>query len=260
MSNQFPTPLTWTFDHHISVGDHRIACASPDDTRWIRRDSRWRSWIKRLAWPLANLHDELLIDGFITREVRTLLRRYVNDRTVFLEIGCGNFSLRSALPPGHTYNAFDISMSEFHLLRTSKNRTHMNLALSSADCIPLRDQTVTLMAATEVLEHIRPIDQAIGEMYRVAASNAICVVSIPNNYGIKYQKKGPHPDHCNNWTFQGFIDYMAPFGFECVHAYQKGLWIPFSYIAPSYQLPLRSSREERNTNFFYVFQVRKVKQ
>ena len=101
------------------------------------------------------------------------------------------------------------------------------------------------------------IDTAVNEIRRTAMPGAVFICSIPNNYCYKYDKKGPHTGHINNWTYDGFIEYMKKNGFELIDGFMKGKWIPFPLwmTKTSYQLPISSKSEYHNTNFFYVFKV-----
>ncbi len=168
-------------------------------------------------------------------------------------------SLSRFLPRHRAYNALDLEFSEMHLLRVLGRKLNANPVVASATVIPTKDSTATLLVSTEALEHIPAIDEAVQETYRVAAPEALFLCCIPNNYGHKYAVKGPHPGHVNNWTFDGFTSYMAGHGFECIERFMKGRWIPLPLwlTKTSYQLPLTSASEYFNTNFFYVFRVKK---
>ncbi len=210
----------------------------------IRRDSK-----------LKSIRNYLLVDGFIKREAGKLIKKFLRHNTEFLDIGCGDMSLMRFLPRNFWYNAIDISLSEFHLKRVLNKREKINVALASATSIPLDSTSISLAVSTEVLEHIPDIDKALSELYRILKPGGILIISIPNNYCYKYQKKGPHPDHVNNWTFNEFKEYMINQGFKYLEGYLKGFWIPLKIMPgkASCQLPISSKSEFYNTNFFFVF-------
>lgn len=222
----------------------------------IRRDSKLKGFIKTILWPAFSLRSYLLVDGFIKIEVGKLIKKYIRDDTIFLEVGCGNMSLRRFLPKSLCYSAFDISLSEFQLKRALREGERINIALFSATTIPLDSSTVSLIVSTGVFEHILDIDKALSEIYRVLKPEGILIVRIPNNYCYKYQKKGPHPEHVTNWSFNGFKEYMNQHSFKCLEGYMKGYWIPLPLWLTkiSYQLPIVSKEEFYNTDFFFVFQ------
>lgn len=256
--------LTWQTKASVSVGHYEFPCAEglmdyPNNQAGIRRDSKTKLMVKSFFWPLFSLREDLLINGFIQRTVGEWIRKLVNQNIVFLEVGCGNMSLRKYLPPTVCYNAFDLSLSEFHLRRVLKMGGNSNIALATATDIPLKSDSVNLIASTEVFEHIPEIDKAMAEILRVAMRGAKLVCSISNNLCYKYQQKGPHPDHVNSWSYEEFIRFMDSHGFKLLKGLKKGYWIPLPawLTKASYQLPLAPRDEFYCTNFFYKFEVEK---
>jgi ubiquinone/menaquinone biosynthesis C-methylase UbiE len=225
----------------------------------IKSDSTSILKVKRMLWPLFKFRNDLMIDGFIEWEIGKLIKKVLKTDTVFLEIGCGDMSLRKYIPEHIFYNALDLELSEFHIIKAMKTRSKINIILASAAEIPAVDNSASLLVSTETLEHIPEIDKAVSEIRRVAMPGAIFICSIPNNFCYKYHKKGPHTGHINNWTYDGFIEYMNSYDFEYVEGHMKGKWIPFPLwmTNTSYQLPVSSNSEYHNTNFFYMFKVNK---
>ena len=172
-----------------------------------------------------------------------------------MEVGCGDMSLRKYLPNSHTYNAMDISLADFHLQRVLPEGKRINVVIASVTKIPLPSNSVSMIAATEVLEHIINVNKAMSEIERVLKPRGVLIVSIPNNYCYKYQIKGAHTEHVQNWDFKGFIKYAEKYKFQVVESFMKGYWVPLPLwlTRTSYQLPFTSKEEFYNTNFFYVF-------
>jgi SAM-dependent methyltransferase len=259
--------LAWRTSRTVAVGPHQVPCAEDlpgqaNHPGGIRRDYPGMRLVKTIAWPVVCLRDYLVIDGFIEWTVGRWIRQLAQSRADFLEVGCGNMSLRKYLPAGVCYNGFDLSLAEFHLLRVLKASPDVNVALASATAIPLPDNCADLLASTEVLEHIPEIDKAVDEIRRVARPGARFVCSIPNNYGRKYAVKGANREHVNNWTYDEFVACMGNRGFRLVRGLRKGYWIPLpGWLArrmkASYQLPLKPAREYDCTNFFCDFEVQK---
>lgn len=256
--------LKWKTDKTISVGKFRVPYAEnifekSNQVVGIRKDSKLKLHFKTILWPLVKLRDDLLVDGFIKREIGKWIKEFANEDTVFCEVGCGNMGLLRYMPHNIYYNAFDISFSEFHLRRILKKRNNINVALTSATEIPLEANSVSLVVTTECFEHIPEIDKAVSEIYRVAMPAAKLLCSIPNNYCCKYQKKGPHPDHVNNWGYDEFKKFMSSRGFKFIRGHMKGLWVPLPLWLTkiSYQLSISSKNEYYNTNFFYIFEAGK---
>jgi ubiquinone/menaquinone biosynthesis C-methylase UbiE len=249
--------LSWLTNEETQVGNHQIPCTREAE---IRRDEPYKV-LKSALWPIVKLRNDLLINGFIQRDVGKWINELITKETVFLDVGCGDMGLRRFLPRATCYNALDISLSEFHLARVLKERRCNNIVAASATRIPVESNSVNLVASTECFEHVRGIESAIDELWRISMPDARLICSIPNNYCVKYYTKGPHEDHVNNWTFKEFIKFMNSRNFEFVKGHMKGFWIPtpwFSktrYTRASYQLPISGFDEARQCNFFYMFKV-----
>ena len=166
-------------------------------------------------------------------------------------------SLRRYLPRNIYYNAHDLLFSEFQLKRVLKAGNRINIAIASATKIPLGSNFASLIVSTECFEHIENVDLAMDEIHRVSVGGAKLICSIPNNYCYKYHKKGPHTEHINNWSYNGFIEFMASHNYKFLNGYMKGFWIPLPLwlTKKSFQLPISSTDEYYNTNFFYIFEV-----
>jgi SAM-dependent methyltransferase len=256
--------IDWLTGTYLTVGDYQIPCASYivdgyNQGSGIKRNSKLKLMLKRAIWHLWKLRDDLLVDGFIELEIGKLINRYIVKDSVFLDIGCGDMSLRRFVPSDLWYNALDFELSDFHIIRVLGGKQNVNIVLASATEMPVPSSTVSLIVSTECFYHIPEIEKAIQEIYRIATPDATVICSISNGYCHKYVKKGPFSGHINNWTYKGFIEYMKSHHFEFVEGFMKGRWVPFPLwiTKTSYQLPLSSKSEYHNTNFFYVFRASK---
>lgn len=256
------TKIEWTTKGYEVVGRYALSRVSGlrsggNQGCGVKYDSGPKLLLKRVLWPAHRIRSELLIDGFIKREIGRLVEKYLSNDDVFLDIGCGGMGLIRYLPEGRYYNALDLELSEFQIRRVLRRRSKVNLVLASATDIPAESKVASLIVSTEVFEHIPNIGDAIREIHRVAHSRATLICSIPNNYCHKYEKKGRHPGHVNDWTFAGFVEFMNSNGFELIEGFMKGYWIPLPrwLTRTSYQLPMSSKLERLNTNFFFVFRV-----
>jgi len=209
---------------------------------------------KPLIYRLVNLRNYLLVNGFIKTSLASLIDKYFKKGSSFLEIGCGDMSMKKYLPPETTYNAFDVRLSRYNLLHNILD-PHTNICLASILKIPLKNESVDLILISEVLYEINNINQAIKEIFRILKKNGQIIVSISNSFCYKYVKKGPHPRAKNFWSYQSFIDLMTQNKLSLVESFQKGFWLPtpLKLTHTSYQLPFTSKQEYYNTNFFYVF-------
>lgn len=223
----------------------------------IIRSSGLQLALKSIMFPIFNARNHFLVDGFIERIIGKYIEKYFPQDPCILEIGCGDMNLRRFLPNNVYYNAFDVRLSEFQI-RRQRNRQYLNLAVASCTDIPCDSEVANLLLATEVFEHIAEIETAIDEVYRVLRKGGVLLVSIPNNFCYKYIRKGKNIDHVNEWTWQGFIDFMEKHRLRFVEGKMCGWWIPLptwvtKRTKTSYQLPISSLKEILNTNFFYVF-------
>lgn len=255
--------IEWTTDNYVLVNEHKILCVNNlkdgyNQGAGIKRLSELQIIIRIILWPLFKFYSGFLIDGFIERNTGTLIHKYILETTTFIEIGCGDMSLKKYLPKNIFYNALDLEISEFHI-RRNINSKNINIILASATDIPADSNIASMIVSTETFEHIPEIEKAIKEIHRIAKPNAKVICSIPNNFCYKYKRKGAHKGHINNWTYEGFIKFMNLNGFELLEGYMKGFWLPLPlwFTKTSYQLPIASRLEYYNTNFFFVFNVTK---
>lgn len=255
--------LKFKLEESIKIGDFDIFCDPSILNKegftfkpGIKRDSKFKIFIKRIFWPAYSLWNRLLVDGFIEVEIGKLIRKYKTENAVFLEVGCGDMRLRRILPKDICYNAFDISFSEFHLRRVLSKRNKPNIALFSATNIPLDSESISLVASAQVIGQILDVEKAVSEIYRVLKPRGILILSIPNGYCNKFRKKGPHPACINNWTLDEFKEFMGQYGLICLEEKMKGHWVSFlsMFTNTSCQLPITSKKEAYNTDFFFVFQ------
>ena len=257
------TKIQWKTVDAIHVGPHKIPLG-PDVSdgynqgSGCRRNSPFKRAVKRLLYPVAKLREDWFVDGFIEEEVGKLIRKYVRQDSVVLEIGCGDVSLRRFIPTNVIYNGIDLELTDFHVLNAMRHK-NVNLACASATNLPVADNSVTLMISTEALEHIPAIDKAVEEMHRVCAPGAILVGSIPNNLCYKYDRKGKNTQHINEWSLEGFVTFMAGHGFEVISTKMLGKWLdlPRWLSTKTYQTAASSPDEYHNTNFIFAFRAAK---
>ncbi|MDB5572464.1 MAG: type 11 methyltransferase [Hyphomicrobiales bacterium] len=253
--------LKWTTSHTVNVLGYDIPSVEvlPDgfnQGNTIVINTQVMRALKYFLYPLHSLKADLLMGGFIKRHTGILIERYLDAETVFLDAGCGDMALRRFLPRTTAYNAIDLFLKDFHIQR-AKRSGNANILHASLTDIPLESNSVNLIASTEVFEHIPDVGKAIQELHRISMNGGMLVGSIPNNYCYKYDKKGKHPAHCNDWTWAEFLDFMTRNGFSLVHSHMVGRWLdlPMWLTKQSYQLPFSQAKEYHNTNFIFAFKV-----
>lgn len=252
--------LKWTTDNIIEIDKYKIPINSSlkisENQNFIRDSLDVILVLKKLLWPIFKLISDLCVDGFIEKGIGRWIKESSNKNSIFLDIGCGNTKLHRYIPSNFCYNAFDLSFSKFHLLRALKKK-NANIAIASAKDIPLKSNTVTIVASTECFQHINKFDQVIKEVHRVLKPGGVLVCTNSNPYSHKYKKKGPHIGIYNMWSNEEFIDIMKANKFVLIENYMKGYWIPFPrWITKiSFQIPISSKDEYMNTCFFYKFKT-----
>ena len=255
--------LRWTTQHfshdryRIPMG--RLELAPSRFQLGLRVESRATLAIKSLGWPIVRARDDLLVDGFVQWMIGRWIREYADSDPAFLEVGCGDMTLRRYLPRGAWYNAIDISFSEYHLRRAVRGGGLVNVALASVTDIPLEVGVASLVVTSQVLEYVQEIGRAIDEIYRVSEPQAKLVVSIANGHCLKYQVKGPHRGHVNFWSQLEFVKMMTDHNFRLLASDMRGLWIPFPrcLTETSYQLPIPCRDEVLNSYMLFVFEAQK---
>ena len=254
-------PLECTTGEFLQIRNHRIPVGKigvnpPTGRIGLRKDSLANKRVKSVVWPVVKTRDWLFVDGVIEWVIGRWIRELSDSKMTFLDIGCGDMRLQRFVPHEVWYNAFDLSLSEFHIERVLKRRSLVNLALASVTDIPLEDDKASLLVSTQVLEYVSRIDLAIDEIHRVATPEARLLVSIANGHCRKYRSKGPHRAHVNFWSQQEFLQLMESHDFRLLEADMRGYWIPLPrrLAKTSYELPIRSPEEYLNSYLFFVFQ------
>ena len=255
------TRLNWTTSRTVNLGPWSIPTMGELPGQQygfsgIKPNSKVMLALKKLAWPLRKLRDDLLVDGFIEREVERLFRKYYRQGDTCLEIGCGDLEM-SRVVDGDWYNALDIRISEFHLRRMLERNKRLNVVLASASDIPAGDATVDVVISTETFTFIPDIDGALKEIRRVMKTGGRLMCSIPNNFSHLYVRKGPNRDTLHEWSFDGFAGLMEDKGFRLLERSRAGWWVPTPkwLTDTAYTLPFTPRDEYRTTTFFYAFEA-----
>lgn len=151
-----------------------------------------------------HLHSNFLIRWIERRRVKTILKFLNTDlHDKVLEIGCGAGNILEQIPSRHLYG---IDLSTF-LIKKSQRRlaSHQQaiLALSNAEQLPFAKGRFCKLVCSEVLEHVSNPRQVIREMARVATSDAVLVISVPNEAWIDYVKNIIRKLGLGEWLLKG---------------------------------------------------------
>jgi 2-polyprenyl-3-methyl-5-hydroxy-6-metoxy-1,4-benzoquinol methylase len=142
---------------------------------------------KRMTHRLVRL---LLPDLVWNQEIYgSVVRRYVNEKTRWLDVGCGWRMLGEDLEPmeedlvtsAGTVVGCDM---DFHSLR--KHRNIRKLVLGSAQALPFQERSFDLVTCNMVVEHLSDPGQSFDQMARMLSPGGRLIVHTPNlwNYAV----------------------------------------------------------------------------
>lgn len=251
--------IKWITDDFIKIENYKVQVSDNNlniNNSSLRKSTKINLILKKSLWPFVKSFSFTFIDGFIKEQIGKWIKEVVNNKSVFLDIGCGNFGLHKYLSSDIAYNAIDLSLSEFQLRRILKYK-NSNICIASAKQIPIENNSVSVIASTECFQHIPNFEKVAEEMHRILKPGGILVCSNSNPYSKKYQSKGPHIGVYNIWTNKQFIDLMESKNFRLEENYMKGYWLPLPkwLTKISIQFPITSKEENQNTCFLYKFIV-----
>lgn len=134
-----------------------------------------------------------------------------------LEVGCGEGYLSEILSgwmPRSRLVGVDLSLTLFR--REVGQPSRLSFAAQSAYQLGFSDQSVDLIVAAEVLEHLEDPDRAMQEINRVARGKVLLSVPreplwrILNLARLSYLREwGNTPGHLQHWSPEGFAHFVA---------------------------------------------------
>ena len=155
----------------------------------------------------------LLMRGFL-RAFERALPAVAPDRV--LEVGAGEGRLlervRNRFPAAQCLAA-ELSP---RLAATARRQTGLPYVAQSAEALGIRDSSVDLVVACEVLEHLTDPRRALDEIARVARGRV--VLSVPCEplwralnvaRGAYLRELGNTPGHVQHWSRRGFVAFVA---------------------------------------------------
>ncbi len=150
-----------------------------------------------------HLRSNFLIRWIERRRVKIILNflnTHQQDRV--LEIGCGAGNILEQIPATRLHG---IDLSTF-LIKKSQRRLASHqviLAQSNAEQLPFANDKFQKLVCSEVLEHVANPRRVIGEIARVATSDAIIVISVPNEAWIDGVKAVIRRLGLSGWLLKG---------------------------------------------------------
>jgi 2-polyprenyl-3-methyl-5-hydroxy-6-metoxy-1,4-benzoquinol methylase len=139
--------------------------------------------------------------AMIKYEIRRLQESILNEvsenMSVILDVGCGNgWVSKKLIPLGKKVISMDISSD--NPLRAVREVTHKNHAGLIADAfnIPLRENSVDCIIASEILEHVPDPKTFINGLIKLLKDKGKLIITAPYNEKIEYNLCV----HCNRLT------------------------------------------------------------
>lgn len=170
-------------------------------------ETQFAQWNEEMAHkydPEAyHLRSNFLIRWVERRRVKTIVRFLnTNHQVSVLEIGCGAGNVSEQIKSNQLHG---IDLSPF-LLKKSQIRLALHqarLARANAERLPFTDRQFGQLVCSEVLEHVSNPRQVVNEMARVAKTDGILVISIPNEAWINRVKGIIRSLGLGRWLLQG---------------------------------------------------------
>ncbi|MDI6780708.1 MAG: class I SAM-dependent methyltransferase [bacterium] len=109
--------------------------------------------------------------------ILTLLSKYVPEgHQDILDIGCGPGETMSYLERFGRVMGMDVSNDA---VRFCKGRGHKYILCASAENLPIRDESFSLITMLDVLEHIEDDEKTLHELVRICKPNGVIVLTTP---------------------------------------------------------------------------------
>jgi len=155
----------------------------------------------------------------------SLLRRFIDPETVFLEVGAGDGSLTLEVAR-HARKCYALDVSKEIL--SGLHAPRVQTVLSDGCSVPVPTNTVTLAYSFQVMEHIHP-DDALAQLrnlFAVIAPDGSYVCVTPNRLSgphdvSKFYDRVARGFHLKEYTAAELVALFRKVGFRKVEAYPR---------------------------------------
>jgi ubiquinone/menaquinone biosynthesis C-methylase UbiE len=171
--------------------------------------------------PIGNYYDKfnsrnpvtrVLMQGFKNNFLELLAK--VPAQTI-LEIGCGEGHMLELMHQNSDARLFGFDIDIPILIEANRRCPTAHLSLTDAQAISYASNSVDLVVACEVLEHVEDPEQVIAEARRVTRRYAIYSVPREPIWRILNIARGKYlgdsgntPGHIQHWNTSGFVDLL----------------------------------------------------
>ncbi len=150
------------------------------------------------------------LPGMTKNEIRRLhesiIKEITEDMSVILDVGCGNgWASKKLIPTGRKVISMDISTD--NPVKAVSEVPHKNHAGLIADAynIPLKDNSIDCIIASEVLEHVPDPRTFITSLIKLLKHDGKLIITVPYNEKIEYYLcvhcNRPTPKHAHLHSF-----------------------------------------------------------
>jgi len=191
---------------------------------------------------LAGEREDLLSRGKFLARFEHISRYSATARKAHgtvLDIGCGTGYGAAILSTKSSAVALDISSAALRFAK--KSYPGPEFVIATATSIPLADESVDMVTAFEVIEHLAEPDKFLIECHRTLRKGGVLVLSSPNPGHLMNWLKSkllgiPIPPkivaeniyHLREFTHDEMVELLSSKGFRVLHA--KGQTIDLPYI------------------------------
>ena len=158
---------------------------------------------------IPNLVDPNLWNEHIARYA--FASRLSRNRRV-LDAGCGTgYGAAELSYSANSVTAIDLSQDAVAYACNQYPRRNLNWLVASCTALPIADDSFDLVAAFEVIEHLKDWRLLLTEAKRVLAPGGQFIVSTPNKtyYAESRNLSGPNPFHEHEFEYEEFQDALT---------------------------------------------------
>jgi SAM-dependent methyltransferase len=156
----------------------------------------------------------------VCRELR-LLRRLLNHRTTFMEVGCGDCKLAFEVSK-FVRKVYGVDVSE-EVGKGARHPENFELIISDGSALPVLDNSIDIAYSNQLMEHLHPNDafQQLSNIFKALTVGGVYVCITPNRLTgphdiSKYFDEVATGFHLKEYTTTELVDIFRNVGFSKV--------------------------------------------
>jgi 2-polyprenyl-3-methyl-5-hydroxy-6-metoxy-1,4-benzoquinol methylase/uncharacterized protein YbaR (Trm112 family) len=155
----------------------------------------------------------------ISRLHESIIEEIANELIIILDVGCGGgWASKKLVPLGKKVISMDISSNNpIHAIQEVQHSNHAGL-IADAFNIPLKDESIDCIIASEIIEHVPDPKKFISGLIRLLKSNGKLIITTPYDEKIEYylcvhcNKPTPKSAHLHSFNELNIIRYLPSEG------------------------------------------------